>query len=82
MTQKRLVVSLLGATLALVAPTALILRGASGPAGKPAERKTYHSPLDVAFSPDGKMLAVSDHTAGEVVLIGRAGGQESRGGWP
>ena len=29
----------------------------------------YRSPLDVAFSPDGRTLAVTDHTAGRVALI-------------
>ncbi len=33
----------------------------------------YRSPIDLAFSPDGAMLAVSDHTAGVVTLIGVAG---------
>jgi len=29
----------------------------------------YRSPYDVAFSPDGRTLAVTDHTAGRVALI-------------
>ncbi len=37
-----------------------------------AEPPPYRSPLDLAFSPDGKLLAVSDHTAGAVVLIDSA----------
>jgi hypothetical protein len=32
----------------------------------------YHSPQDVAFSPDGSRLAVSDRTAGEWVLADAA----------
>ncbi|MFQ5807979.1 MAG: hypothetical protein ACE5JM_00040 [Armatimonadota bacterium] len=32
-------------------------------------RGPYRSPFDVAYSPDGKMLAVSDYTAAAVVLI-------------
>ena len=34
----------------------------------------YRSPFDVAFSPDGKVLAASDHTAGTVALIDPASG--------
>ena len=37
------------------------------PAGAP--KPPYRSPLDVAYAPDGKTLAVSDHTAGALVLI-------------
>lgn len=29
----------------------------------------YRSPMEVAYSPDGKILAVSDHTAGALVLV-------------
>ena len=43
----------------------------------------YHSPLDLAYSPDGSLLAVTDHTAGRVELIGAdgttAGGAALRG---
>ncbi len=45
----------------------------------PARRSAYHSPLDVAFSPDGNLLAVSDHTAQALVIVdastGRVTGQ-------
>jgi len=34
----------------------------------------YRSPIDVCYSPDGSRLAVSDYTAGEVVLIDAANG--------
>jgi DNA-binding beta-propeller fold protein YncE len=34
----------------------------------------YHSPFHLAFSPDGKQVAVSDHTAGAVVVIQRQTG--------
>ena len=34
-----------------------------------AQRPVYRSPYDVAFSPDGKMLAVSDRTAGRLCLM-------------
>lgn len=32
-------------------------------------RSVYHSPFRLAFSPDGKRVAVSDHTAGAVAVI-------------
>jgi len=41
---------------------------ATGLAARAAERPTYRSPQDVAFSPDGRTLAVSDRTAGRLVL--------------
>jgi len=34
-----------------------------------AKRPVYRSPLDVAFSPDGRLVAVSDHTAGALVVV-------------
>ena len=34
-----------------------------------SESRTYRSPLNVAFSPAGKTLAVTDHTAGKLVLM-------------
>ena len=40
-------------------------------------RPTYRSPLDVAFSPDGDSLAVTDQTAGEVVLADEKDGRLS-----
>ncbi len=41
------------------------------------ERPTYHSPLEVAFSPDGHTLAASDHTARSVVFLGVSTGKVS-----
>ena len=38
-------------------------------AGGRSERPVYRSPLEVAFSPDSRLLAVSDHTAGSAVLV-------------
>jgi YVTN family beta-propeller protein len=35
----------------------------------PHERSTYRSPYDVAFSPDGRLLAVSDRTAHSLLVI-------------
>ncbi|KPK80444.1 MAG: hypothetical protein AMJ81_12090 [Phycisphaerae bacterium SM23_33] len=37
------------------------------------DRSKYRSPFDLAFSPDGKLLAVSDQTAGKLVLMDAAG---------
>jgi DNA-binding beta-propeller fold protein YncE len=44
--------------------------GAAAPA-----KVTYRSPFDIRYSPDGKVLAVSDHTAGALVLIDPAAGK-------
>ena len=38
-------------------------------AGGRSERPVYRSPLELAFSPDSRLLAVSDHTAGSVVFL-------------
>jgi len=65
----------------LAAGIALIGCGASpeGPdRGRPVgEAEVYRSPLDVAFSPDGEMLAVSDHTAGSLAMIDASTGKVS-----
>ncbi|MBI4601158.1 MAG: c-type cytochrome, partial [Planctomycetes bacterium] len=39
----------------------------------PAEDPPYRSPFDVAFSPDGKLLAASDRTAARVAIIDPSG---------
>ena len=39
---------------------------------------TYRSPYDVAYSPDGKLLAVSDYTAGTVVIVDAKAGKVAR----
>ena len=38
-------------------------------ADEAAVRSAYHSPLALAFSPDGRILAVADHTAGLLVRL-------------
>ena len=53
---------------ALYALVAMALGGFTPPAGE-AATPAYRSPLDLAFSPDGRTLAVSDHTAGVLVLV-------------
>ena len=45
---------------------------------KEAPQAVYRSPLDLRFSPDGKMLAVSDHTAGVLVLVDVVAGKPAR----
>jgi DNA-binding beta-propeller fold protein YncE len=40
----------------------------SGAPGSPPSA-AWRSPFDVAFSPDGKLLAASDHTAGAVAIL-------------
>jgi DNA-binding beta-propeller fold protein YncE len=37
-------------------------------------RAVYHSPMDVAYSPDGKLIAATDRTEGSVALL-EAGGR-------
>jgi DNA-binding beta-propeller fold protein YncE len=53
------------------APAILLTAAAvfGAPQNPGAERLVYRSPCDLAFSPDGDRLAVSDRTAGEVVFI-------------
>lgn len=51
-----IVVSALAAMLAAVLPVA-------------QTKGVYRSPVEVAYSPDGKLLAVSDHTGGSVAFI-------------
>jgi len=41
----------------------------------PRDESVYHSPLDLAFSPDGRRLAVSDRTAGALCLIDADAGE-------
>ncbi len=43
-----------------------------------AERPVYRSPYDLAFSPDGKRLAVSDRTAGRLCLLDVSAGKVAR----
>jgi len=65
-----------GGVLALAVVLAAAVAGLAGLGehnGKP-----YRSPYDVAFSPDGKWVAVSDHTAGEVALLEPGAKQVSR----
>ena len=67
-----------GALLALLAAGVIVTPpdGAVDAADKDAA--TYHSPFDAAYSPDGKLLAVTDHTAAAVALISPATGKVVR----
>ena len=47
-------------------------------AENPPNWSKYRSPFDLAFSPDGKVLAVSDRTAGKLILIDAATGKVTR----
>ncbi|MCH5373875.1 MAG: hypothetical protein JJ992_07860, partial [Planctomycetes bacterium] len=47
-------------------------------ADKPAAAPIYRSPLQVAFSPDGRLLAASDHTAAAAVFFDVASGKAIR----
>ena len=42
---------------------------AQGAGNLPQQQGVYRSPFDVAFSPDGRELAVSDRTAHALVVI-------------
>lgn len=42
---------------------------AAGAGNAIAAAPLYRSPIDVAFSPDGALVAVCDHTAGKLVLL-------------
>ena len=43
-----------------------------------AKATPYRSPYDLKFSPDGKMIAVSDYTAGALVVLETAGAKVTR----
>ena len=53
----------------LLVAVAVVLGGTLVAAGQNPPAAKYHSPFDLAFSPDGKTLAVTDRTAGAIVLI-------------
>jgi len=53
---------------ALATVTALVVAG-------PAAGAPYRSIYDVAFSPDGKLVAASDYTAGAVAIVDVGGGK-------
>jgi mono/diheme cytochrome c family protein len=57
-------VASVAAASALLVATVWSAVGAAG-----AAKTVYRSPYDIRYSPDGKTLAVSDHTAAAVVLI-------------
>ena len=54
-----------GALMAVLMGTCL----AHGAENSPQQHAVYRSPFDVAFSPDGRELAVSDRTAHALVVI-------------
>ncbi len=43
-----------------------------------AERQPYRSPFDLAFAPEGEILAVSDRTAGRLYILDAHAGQVAR----
>ncbi|MAG58016.1 MAG: hypothetical protein CMJ83_17155, partial [Planctomycetes bacterium] len=57
---------------------ALAVGGEPDPPHLPLANGPFHSPYDVAFSPDGKLLAVSDRTAQAVWLVDMAKGNSLR----
>jgi len=57
------------------------MRGMGGPPGadrRGEPRQSYRSPFDLAFSPDGGTLAVSDRTGGRLYLLDVPTGQVAR----
>jgi DNA-binding beta-propeller fold protein YncE len=66
--------ALAGLSAAVVTMAGLGLMAA--PAGSGGA--VFRSPYDVAYSPDGKLVAVSDHTAGAVVILDAAGKKVSK----
>ncbi|MDD4890166.1 MAG: c-type cytochrome [Phycisphaerae bacterium] len=69
MTRRSLVRLWIVVPLVIAAAGMMVVLVATG-ASTPAEQAgSYHSPVDVAFSPDGKWLATCDYTAGEVALV-------------
>jgi len=66
--------------LAVVAAAAMLGLDGRSDGVRAAEAKAgpYRSPEDVAWSPDGTCLAVSDHTAASLVLIDAAGAKVAR----
>jgi len=59
----------------IVTCAGLLLFVQAQPAGQAGK---YRSPFDMAFSPDGKLLAVSDRTAAKLVLVDAAAGKVAR----
>lgn len=66
-----------GLLVAGLAVTGFAIIAVCARAGK-EPRQAYRSPLDVAFSPDGKIIAASDSTAKSLVLIDAASGTVQR----
>ncbi len=66
------------AGLAVLATAGAIVLGVLLAEAKDALPAPYRSPLDLRFSPNGQMIAVSDHTAGVVSIIDVAGAKVAR----
>lgn len=58
--------------LILISAALLTLALSLAPAGQPGKAAPYRSPIDLAYSPDGKTIAIADHSAGQVVLMDAA----------
>ena len=65
----------LGRLAALFGAAAWAWVSAVGPAAGADTNNAYRSPSEVAYSPDGKWLAVSDRTAGKLALVDAAAGK-------
>ncbi len=69
-------IALSGALLLLAA--ACVLTGGDRPDTAPRQGPTWRSCCDVAFSPDGQLVAASDHTAGTVAIVSPSSGKVLR----
>ncbi len=69
---------MLAAAAALAVVAALATPAGRSAGAADGAKAAFRSPQDLAYSPDGKRLAVTDHTAGAVALISPATGQVIR----
>ena len=65
-------------TMGLLCILAALVLGHAADEARGGAAAVYRSPLDLKYSPDGKTLAVSDRTAGKLVLIDAAGKKVAR----
>jgi DNA-binding beta-propeller fold protein YncE len=59
-------------------PIGILIPAMNPVAASAADKAAYRSPFDLAFAPDGKMLAVADRTAGCLYVLDVKAGQVTR----